>query len=570
MLTNPLKRKGCVPSLEFLESRTVFAVGTPIPLAAPDIVSLNAFASRIEVRGTAASETVKASKVTTNGINKIKIVYTNNDTGEKITKSYTAASVSSIKFTAAGGDDVFKNTSEKPSTAYGGNGKDVFEGSSAKDTFFGEAGKDVLKGFEGADELRGGDGDDEIHGGAGKDLLYGDAGDDLLEGGDGDDSMYGAGGDDRLKGYAGKDTMNGGEGADVLLGGDGNDILQGGKGKDHLVGQAGTDNLKGGDGDDTIISIDGSVNEVPDGGAGADTYWTDGVALGGEGVATTSGDVVQRIYGFANGADRSLNGDRIADPLLIGGTLGTTGVVPTGHTYRRFSGNPLFSTNGPQMSDIDQGQLGNCWLMSALGAIADTRPAIIRQNIVDFQDGTYGVRLGGSFYRVDDDLPAKSSTSEIPAYAGLGAEDSMWVAIYEKAYAHYRTGANTYSSVAWGSSQEAFEAFRCRTSGYQGTFLTGNPANRANDLHAHWNANEAVTVAIEETPGRGIPLYGDHVYMVHSITRSNGDVTSIKLRNPWANDGERGTDRNPDDGIVTVTPDQLFGQTKTTFRWATF
>ena len=49
------------------------------------------------------------------------------------------------------------------------------------------------------------------------------------------------------------------------------------------------------------------------------------------------------------------------------------------------------------------------------------------------------------------------------------------------------------------------------------------------------------------------------MYTVMYVTcDSSGVVTSITLRNPWGYDGA-GNDSNPYDGLVTVTPDQLFG-----------
>ena len=87
-----------------------------------------------------------------------------------------------------------------------------------------------------------------------------------------------------------------------------------------------------------------------------------------------------------------------------------------------------------------------------MGAIANDNPHALRQNIVDFDDGTYGVKLNNNFYRVDDDLPVAWWH---PAYAQLGAENRMWVAITEKAYAtagYAGKAPNTYASLRGGRS----------------------------------------------------------------------------------------------------------------------
>ena len=170
--------------------------------------------------------------------------------------------------------------------------------------------------------------------------------------------------------------------------------------------------------------------------------------------ATSTATWCRTCAPFANGADRTLNGDRIADPTLA---ASATRLVPA-----RSQDNPLFSSARPA-DDRHHGKAtsatAGCWPASA--PIAHDNPHAIRQNVVDFDDGTYGVRLGNSFYRVDNDLPVDTPPStRHPAYAKLGAENSMWVAVVEKAFAHYRTGANSYASLDGGWSIEVNRAFR--------------------------------------------------------------------------------------------------------------
>ncbi len=57
----------------------------------------------------------------------------------------------------------------------------------------------------------------------------------------------------------------------------------------------------------------------------------------------------------------------------------------------------------------------------------------------------------------------------------------------------------------------------------------------------------------------GVRLVTSHAYTVASFTRNScGVVTSITLRNPWAEDGG-GNNDGANDGYVTLTPAQLFG-----------
>lgn len=405
----------------------------------------------------------------------------------------------------------------------------------------------------------------EFQGGAGHDRFvnnvvtlatraFGFGGNDYLEGYDAADALVGGIGHDYLAGYGGGDALYGEVGDDVLLGMAGNDLLFGGDGHDRLNGREGVDRLWGGNGNDVLVSIDATTGDLVQGDAGWDTYWADRVGTLSDGVyGFAAGDKLQSVASFANGADRTLNGDRIADPS-----------TRSGHTYKRFAENTLFSAAGPVMSDVRQGGLGDCYFLAGLAAIAGDNPHAIRQNVVDFEDGTFGVRLGNNFYRVDDDLPVYSALSITPAYAKLGAENSMWVAVYEKAFAHYRYGQNSYGSIEGGWGVEVNRAFGSAAPGARSLTGYASAAAIANDLYLRWSSGQAVTIGFlgERTPGVGTaPLVMGHMYTVARVIRNaSGVVTSIVLRNPWGIDGA-GSDSNTSDGLVAVTAAQLLQYT---------
>ena len=234
-----------------------------------------------------------------------------------------------------------------------------------------------------------------------------------------------------------------------------------------------------------------------------------------------------------------MNQDNIADP----------NVFTNGHSYRAFESNPLFSAAGPSMTDAVQGELGDCWLLAGLGAIANDNPMAIKQNVVDFDDGTYGVHLGDKFYRVDNELPFINSTD--PLYAKLGEENSMWVAVVEKAFAIHDSFLNgaassSYDSLEGGNAIDVHQAFGSTNAASKGFGLYFSATAMANDIFSHWNNKEAVTITFD-TPF--FPGVFDAVSTVQSVTRNaSGVVTSITLRdftNPY------------DNGLVAVTPAQL-------------
>jgi Ca2+-binding RTX toxin-like protein len=458
-------------------------------------------------------------------------------------------------------------------TLAGGDGQDILSGGSGNDTLHGDAGNDTVWGGNGDDRLVGGDGVDDLYGGAGADALYGDSdetgaafagsgddklwgdagddklfgswGNDSLYGGDGNDNMDGESGDDVLRGDTGRDRMFGGWGNDALLGGLGDDRLSGDWGRDTLQGEGGNDELIGGNdidylyggtGDDTLVAIDMAGGDQMFGNDGRDTFWVDGAT---DIRTTDSLDTVQTVVSFANTSDGTLNGDKINDPT-------------DGANYKDFSSNWLFADVGPTQHDIDQGAAANCGLMATMAGVAHDNPHHIRKIVADFGDGTYGVRLGNNFYRVDGDLPTWDAASTDQVFAGLGQQSSLWAAVIEKAYTLFRTGANTYASLNWGwGGNEVHQAFGL--SGVNFTYHTAasSDTDLANTVFSRWNSYQNTVIctgAVSTTSN----LVGSHCYSVDSVNLdSAGNVISIVLRNPWGPDDTGG------DPFVTLTPAQL-------------
>ena len=83
-----------------------------------------------------------------------------------------------------------------------------------------------------------------------------------------------------------------------------------------------------------------------------------------------------------------------------------------------------------------------------------------------------------------------------------------------------------------------------------------NATSMANDIYTRW-INGDVAVGIYD-PNGTTNVFGGHGYTVYGFTRdSSGNINGIVLRNPWGYDGA-GNDGNTSDGLVTVTPAQLF------------
>ena len=110
---------------------------------------------------------------------------------------------------------------------------------------------------------------------------------------------------------------------------------------------------------------------------------------------------------------------------------------------------PLFSTD-PKPSDIEQGDLGDCYLMASLSALAAQDPQKIKDALCDNGDGTVTVRLFNNdrepmFITVDKTIPQKDGNA-------VYGQNALWVQMMEKAYA--ASGIKAHSFISYMKSAE--------------------------------------------------------------------------------------------------------------------
>ena len=130
----------------------------------------------------------------------------------------------------------------------------------------------------------------------------------------------------------------------------------------------------------------------------------------------------------------------------------TVGNTP--YAYASFAGDPLFAKGGPTIQDEHQQDLGDCYLISSLGSIANASPSSIENMFIDNGDGTYTVRFyyfpvpgfadgQADYVTVDSMLPVNDGR---PVYSAPGAENSLWLPLAEKAYAEWNeTGKELFN-----------------------------------------------------------------------------------------------------------------------------
>jgi hypothetical protein len=317
----------------------------------------------------------------------------------------------------------------------------------------------------------------------------------------------------------------------------------------NIYGDAGADTLTNAAyGRSTIVAIGGGSDTVT--GNGFSTmFWIDSTDVSNASVTEIAAGLVHTVDAFyqpfTNISTNSkyipleLNGQNLPDPT----DSGTTERITT----RSFWGNT------PAVTYTNQGFLGDCYLLSTLGALANAEPSVLANTAVDLGDGTYAVQFTRgtttTVVRVDGDLPDDSFGI---LYAFPGTTGGQWAPIIEKAYAMFKYADKTYASIE---------------AGWMGDVLTDLGVANADAVAAQpdaaiyntvitaINANKAITVGTVATIVGSAPLIEGHAYTVLGATLVNGVVT-VTMRNPWGFDGVANPS-NPNDGIVNVTGAQI-------------
>jgi hypothetical protein len=207
------------------------------------------------------------------------------------------------------------------------------------------------------------------------------------------------------------------------------------------------------------------------------------------------------------------------------------------YTYKTASGS-LF-VNGAAYTDVLQGNLGDCYFIASLGAIAKSNTTPITNMFTDNGDGTWTVRFyykSGSSYVADyvtvDKMLPVSGTSLI--YSGYGlsyssSSNELWIALAEKAYAQWnetgregRDGTNAYAAIEGGWMYNvnaqvlgAASSTYSFTDTYKQTFINAITSNKA------------VTLGTSKTADG---LYGNHAYTVIGY---NSSTDTFQVYNPW-------------------------------------
>ncbi|KAF4669060.1 hypothetical protein FOL46_001649 [Perkinsus olseni] len=217
---------------------------------------------------------------------------------------------------------------------------------------------------------------------------------------------------------------------------------------------------------------------------------------------------------------------------------------------------------GPVPEDVLQGSLGDCWMLSALAALCQQRPSLVK-DLFPYQDGTersavagvYMVRLCDSngawrLVVVDDHF-----LSTAPGRRVFAGKDSgvLWVSLLEKAYAKL---SGSYEAIEAGTASEGLTmltGWPCISyhlqPGRPGT-NEGREVTQVDDdvlwgsLVSHAGVHIMCAscgfvdgVGKEEYEAMG--LFSEHCYTILKVVALDG-LRLLKLRNPWGSRVWRG------------------------------
>ncbi len=218
---------------------------------------------------------------------------------------------------------------------------------------------------------------------------------------------------------------------------------------------------------------------------------------------------------------------------------------------------PLFSNGGPALTDINQGDVGDCYFLAALGETALQDPSLIQNMIQLNPNGTYSVdfHINGqdTYVTVNTALAmmpsgysyGDGSQFEFDHGASAGAAN-VWSALIEKAYVQLEaeTGvapgsdglhSNAYADVAggWSNGLSAITGQNVNSYGLVAGELAAALGSVLTNLQSAFTNHEDVLMA---SSGDDLAdnIVGAHMYAVIGVNLAAGTVT---LDNPWNGSG---------------------------------
>nr|CAD7433093.1 unnamed protein product [Timema monikensis] len=241
------------------------------------------------------------------------------------------------------------------------------------------------------------------------------------------------------------------------------------------------------------------------------------------------------------------------------------------------SEDPQLFVDGASRFDIQQGELGDCWLLAAVANLT-LNHGLFTQIVPD--DQGFGDKYAGVFHFrfwqygrwvdvvVDDRLPTVYGKL---VFLHSSQENEFWSALFEKAYAKLH---GSYEALKGGTTCEAMEDF---TGGVTEMFeLNEAPPNLFMIIMKAYERSSLMACSIEPDPSvleAQTPegLVKGHAYSVTRVKyidietpNTTGKIPLIRLRNPWGNEAEWNgpwSDKSPEWRFIPASEKEEIGLT---------
>lgn len=217
------------------------------------------------------------------------------------------------------------------------------------------------------------------------------------------------------------------------------------------------------------------------------------------------------------------------------------------------------AVNGISFEDPLQGQVGDCYFISSLAAVAKTSPQTLANAVKTNRDGTYTVTF---FERTRPDAkPTPLNVTIDGSFASRGAGQleyaaaretrELWPMIFEKAYAAWKGG---FGAIEGGMGATALEALTGKSTDFFPVTSDSKPDEVFARIKSALNAGGAIVACSKPWDPAEQGVVADHAYTLLGVEEKNGQKL-VQLRNPW---GQREPGHDGRDDGVFLLPIEKF------------
>jgi hypothetical protein len=179
----------------------------------------------------------------------------------------------------------------------------------------------------------------------------------------------------------------------------------------------------------------------------------------------------------------------------------------------------------PGYGDVDQGNLGDAWLLASCAAVAQAQPVQLMKRVTRESEISFNVRLDEEDITVTPDFPTEGYADPMPN----GQTDTLWVALVEKAFAMREAGS--FAMLETGSAGRALEALTGKSS-RRVTITELSDIDRLFAVMREGKRGSSAMVLRTRESVSSATLSADHHYAVIDVIERGGERYA-KLYNPW-------------------------------------